>query len=1304
MQELLPEFVVFEFGGQITTGENFTITIDNHTASITSEFGESPAELGERLATAFDGVANTSYPATYDIQTTGRELRIARFNNEQLINSTLNINTKRHGWGTITPQVVIAADTNWGNPRTVLVRAVNDSIIDGSEALAFPNLSGTSSSIRGPLTVRGGIHTGDDRYLNNPVMLPQETNLQLADGFVLDNNAENINGTAYDVVTDLSANHINPDVGERPGFDPRMNDYRYSFIFLNNDECIDSSSQDLNAAVIDESGDVFEPEVSWVSSNILSFGDNETEMSIDFTINENVPDGSDILISGKPHNLYQTPINNNNQEYRSSHEWRETILEFNSLPTVSSNTITLKFKLDNNSDGSPDTEITTTEYQLSENTETSALVTELANAVNALATEQVVAEARIGLLGQSRLHIRSNNLTANLGGNFEFTLITDLAAEHLPLVSGIMTAEQASSNGLKWLQAAIINLSDATLNKDWSLTLTPTGKASTTLSTTKATAEEISKALAHQLSEQKATFDYKPHISGSKVRFNTEVISECITPNDGYYYAPYNPNLDVDESLQIDRLIIDNQRSIGGDTGVISANLISGLGISEGTTIGGRFISGGINHFDLEEIELLMGKGNDTLTIDSSIMGITTINTGDGNDQITVNRSFGHLNISTEKGDDQVNIGNQRQSSQSLAGVITLNMGDEGTDNDVVTIDNSAVELTTATTITSQSIEGLGLPKLPEIQLLEIRAAEGTYNLHASQPWPDDKSTPFNCSANNNITLQKTSDGFLGTSFSIASKSGDYEHGSSPNDSLFQDKIACITGIKPEHLEVTEIQQNGLTLYELIFTNIESGVNHEAIVWADERDQAFLLPYNNSTIDVRSTTIQHGTTTPSLPIHQTITVPANSTADSTFAIRLPNLTPPTLTNQTTRAIPFNASAKDLYLAMDPILNPNNYIEDGSQPYTNNLVVTKRDNVFHLFFRGEHKNLEIQPEDITISPGATGLELSTTLGSIGYYGVNKLDIDFGNGADTVNIQGTSANTTLKLNDGNDNIFISSKADFTTEQASDTTYLEGNLNELNSHLQIDAGSGTQRLLISDASEAAGRNILITDLYNNAHSHAQSTNDVVPDGYDAYFIGIANKPISVSASNGGDFMLGTSIWTGWGDDTISIEGLSIDGNELKSITSINTGLGDDKITANVSNNSDGLLIVNSQGPFSHTLNMNEQTDAEPIKLSDLEQGNHRVPADAVSITITDSNNNSTTLNPNQFSIDHTLNRINLFAHSLPRDFTTIASTVTRKFALDGLAHSSITTNHTERSIAVPFEILADDIVELHIDNQPV
>ena len=108
--------------------------------------------------------------------------------------------------------------------------------------------------------------------------------------------------------------------------------------------------------------------------------------------------------------------------------------------------------------------------------------------------------------------------------------------------------------------------------------------------------------------------------------------------------------------------------------------------------------------------------------------------------------------------------------------------------------------------------------------------------------------------------------------------------------------------------------------------------------------------------------------------------------------------------------------------MDPILNPNNYIEDGSQPYTNNLVVTKRDNVFHLFFRGEHKNLEIQPEDITISPGATGLELSTTHGSIGYYGVNKLDTDFGNGADTVNIQGTSANTTLKLNDGNDNIFI------------------------------------------------------------------------------------------------------------------------------------------------------------------------------------------------------------------------------------------------------------------------------------------
>src|SRR5262249_48620384 len=73
-------------------------------------------------------------------------------------------------------------------------------------------------------------------FLNNPLMLPGEKNVPLADGTigkdgtVVDPNQPD-NGDAY--FTDPNATNVNETTGQRPGFDPRMNQYPYTVEFLN---------------------------------------------------------------------------------------------------------------------------------------------------------------------------------------------------------------------------------------------------------------------------------------------------------------------------------------------------------------------------------------------------------------------------------------------------------------------------------------------------------------------------------------------------------------------------------------------------------------------------------------------------------------------------------------------------------------------------------------------------------------------------------------------------------------------------------------------------------------------------------------------------------------------------------------------------------------------------------------------------------------------------------------------------------------------------------------------------------------
>ena len=101
----------------------------------------------------------------------------------------------------------------------------------------------------------------------------------------------------------------------------------------------------------------------------------------------------------------------------------------------------------------------------------------------------------------------------------------------------------------------------------------------------------------------------------------------------------------TDESVQTDVLNVFNDGSIQADTGSLSADNISGLGMGGDLTLNRGTASvpdlvtyiGGINYAGIEVVDLLLGQDDDTFTVESTAAGVlTSVSGGGGSDTITV--------------------------------------------------------------------------------------------------------------------------------------------------------------------------------------------------------------------------------------------------------------------------------------------------------------------------------------------------------------------------------------------------------------------------------------------------------------------------------------------------------------------------------------------------------------------------------------------------------------------------------------------------------------------------------------------
>jgi Ca2+-binding RTX toxin-like protein len=617
--------VSVELKGFPTQGETWTLNLargaETHSVAVTVKFREDLASLADRLAAAVKDITG----APYVVSVFGRVISLSRADLGSFT-AAVDINTESQGEGTVTAELRFT-DSNWYAHQRIYVQAIDDSFIDGGDALVFPAFEERVNSIRGPLMIEGGIRVGEERFLNDPFRLPGETNFPMAEGTV-DSTSTIPAGTDPQLdgkatLANENAMHVNAATGERPGFDPRMNDFAFAFTFL---------TDPLAGRQLD---------VLSVSEDILSVA-NDTPFTVDFTA------PGDFTFFGIPN---QTDL----ADISTAGGWTQVVLSFAGKPKVGEVwNVTLG--------GNPHS------VTVGEGRAVLSLVAQDLAAV--LKTAGYNVDYLVSLLGTPRLFIAATD-----GTLFTFTFgITDGptgTTEGTVVIGGTPDQNVLGDGGIRWTQAAFL-IREAAAGT-WTSRIA--GASYSFVASASDSIADISTGLYDEITNTGGSA-YGPLVSGSTVTFKspwfTDQHGNVASPAAGarYSIAPVNLNTRVVEEDQVDTLNVFHGNSPADDFGLLTDSRLIGLGMGGDASIAGRVIQGGITYAGLEAIEIELGTGNDHFTVESTHEGSTALWTGAGRDFVNVRSISGHTFINTGSERDTVNVG---------AGVLTAATGANAT-------------------------------------------------------------------------------------------------------------------------------------------------------------------------------------------------------------------------------------------------------------------------------------------------------------------------------------------------------------------------------------------------------------------------------------------------------------------------------------------------------------------------------------------------------------------------------------------------------------------------------------------------
>jgi hypothetical protein len=458
-------------------------------------------------------------------------------------------------------------------------------------------------------------------------------------------------------------------------------------------------------------------------------------------------------------------------------------------------------------------------------------------------------------------------------------------------------------------------------------------------------------------------------------------------------------------------------------------------------------MAGGITYSELESVNVYLGKGNNTFTIESTSAATNTVDTGGGNDTVYVETISGHTTVDTRGGADIVDVSAAGQVAR-IAGLLTVDMG--GDTGDTLLVDDSADPNDSTGTLTGTTLTGLGMPTVAEEETLTVTAGSGSYELFATgygQITVQYGESVATLEAQldglfhlDNVHVALASSTSTQTSYTIlflgdgagvhfpqlqwvrtwtltptgpvlsAPGFGDGSVGSGTADEI-RSALEHVYGVSA----FTVLAGTAPGTFEVTIGGAYVALELSQLVGATATPETSLVPTLDATASVNATIVADGTTTPGLNNVQTIS--ADGTGSYLIHFVLAN-SQGALLDYVTGPIQAGSSAADVLAALSAILNPNN--TNPALPFTNNVTVEKHGTSFTITFQGAYAGIRIA----YVSGAAT---IATRTSGIDYYGVDQLDIELGSGDDVFNVQGTAAHTATQLdtNDGVDHVYVSSE---------------------------------------------------------------------------------------------------------------------------------------------------------------------------------------------------------------------------------------------------------------------------------------
>jgi len=190
-----------------------------------------------------------------------------------------------------------------------------------------------------------------------------------------------------------------------------------------------------------------------------------------------------------------------------------------------------------------------------------------------------------------------------------------------------------------------------------------------------------------------------------------------------------NPNLDVLEPNQVDKLSVFNTDSATDDEGTLTPTRLIGLNMVGPVTLAGHAFDGGITYVDIEDISVQLGSGSDEFLVEDTHTGTTEVSGGFGNDSFEIRSIVGHTFISGNDGDDTVRV----SKDHLLRSIDALLILDGGAGSDHVVVDDGAETENSLGTLTQTTLTGLfmvGRNGLDRVYSLTIGATATAFTVH----------------------------------------------------------------------------------------------------------------------------------------------------------------------------------------------------------------------------------------------------------------------------------------------------------------------------------------------------------------------------------------------------------------------------------------------------------------------------------------------------------------------------------------------------------------------------------------------